>query len=277
MPQRQRIPSVCRSLERSMWPRSGFPPDRSGRGHLRSSPASRGKRRSGQYRARAMKAWPVATRCGPATRARSRPIFRPGTRATSTPRCWTRWTIPSRRSRSDDVESRLVFGDGVLVAVLVRLSKDHRADAGKWFLDPGFGDASINRTRRSSSIWMRPRPGSRIAARSRSATPSAPSVHENLRPRFAFVPEWYSCNRRDVGRLEVRGPRAERRPIGSRNSVDASSGTMTIEAVRLEFESEDLRISSTIRVQHLNYCRFRNSDFEIESETLSGMSRAVRS
>jgi len=40
---------------------------------------------------------------------------------------------------SDDTESQLVFADGFLVAVLVRLSEQHGANAGKWFLEAGFG------------------------------------------------------------------------------------------------------------------------------------------
>ena len=40
---------------------------------------------------------------------------------------------------SADTESHLVFDDGFLVAVLVRLSDEHEADAGKWFLEAGFG------------------------------------------------------------------------------------------------------------------------------------------
>ena len=40
---------------------------------------------------------------------------------------------------SADTESQLVFADGFLVAVLVRLSDEHEADAGKWFLEVGFG------------------------------------------------------------------------------------------------------------------------------------------
>lgn len=40
---------------------------------------------------------------------------------------------------SDDAESQLVFADGFLVAILVRLSAQHGADAGKWFLEAGFG------------------------------------------------------------------------------------------------------------------------------------------
>jgi hypothetical protein len=40
---------------------------------------------------------------------------------------------------SDDAESQLVFADGFLVAVLVRLSEQHDDDAGKWFLEAGFG------------------------------------------------------------------------------------------------------------------------------------------
>lgn len=40
---------------------------------------------------------------------------------------------------SDDKESQLVFHDGFLVAILVHLSDWHDADAGKWFLEAGFG------------------------------------------------------------------------------------------------------------------------------------------
>ena len=40
---------------------------------------------------------------------------------------------------SDDQESQLVFVDGFLAAVLVRLSEQHGKDAGKWFLEAGFG------------------------------------------------------------------------------------------------------------------------------------------
>ncbi|TXN72834.1 hypothetical protein [Methylobacterium sp. WL6] len=40
---------------------------------------------------------------------------------------------------SDDQESRLVFADGFLAAVLVQLSEQHGEDAGKWFLEAGFG------------------------------------------------------------------------------------------------------------------------------------------
>ena len=40
---------------------------------------------------------------------------------------------------SDDQESQLVFHEGFLVAVLVRLSEEHEAEAGKWFLEVGFG------------------------------------------------------------------------------------------------------------------------------------------
>lgn len=40
---------------------------------------------------------------------------------------------------SGDTESQLVFSDGFLVAVLVRLSDDHGDEAGMWFLEAGFG------------------------------------------------------------------------------------------------------------------------------------------
>ena len=39
---------------------------------------------------------------------------------------------------SDDTESQLVVVDSFLVAVLERLSDEHAADAGKWFLRVGF-------------------------------------------------------------------------------------------------------------------------------------------
>jgi hypothetical protein len=40
---------------------------------------------------------------------------------------------------SKDQESRLVFDDGFLVAILIRLSDEHESDAGRWFLEAGFG------------------------------------------------------------------------------------------------------------------------------------------
>lgn len=40
---------------------------------------------------------------------------------------------------SADTESQLVFDTGMLVAVLVRLSSNHETDAGKWYLEAGFG------------------------------------------------------------------------------------------------------------------------------------------
>ena len=40
---------------------------------------------------------------------------------------------------SDDQEGQLVFADDFLVAALVRLSDQHGDDAGKWFLEAGFG------------------------------------------------------------------------------------------------------------------------------------------
>jgi hypothetical protein len=40
---------------------------------------------------------------------------------------------------SPDEEGQLVLADGRLVAVLVHLSDEYEADAGKWFLEAGFG------------------------------------------------------------------------------------------------------------------------------------------
>jgi len=40
---------------------------------------------------------------------------------------------------SADAESYLVFTDGFLVAVLVRLSDQHEEASGQWFLEAGFG------------------------------------------------------------------------------------------------------------------------------------------
>jgi hypothetical protein len=39
----------------------------------------------------------------------------------------------------DDEEGRLVFADGRLVAVLVRLAEHHEGLSGKWFYEHGFG------------------------------------------------------------------------------------------------------------------------------------------
>ena len=40
---------------------------------------------------------------------------------------------------SDDTEGQLVFHDGFLGAVLVRLSAAHEEEVGRWFLEVGFG------------------------------------------------------------------------------------------------------------------------------------------
>ncbi|CAO4132560.1 hypothetical protein [Methylorubrum extorquens] len=40
---------------------------------------------------------------------------------------------------SDGGESRLVFHESFLVAVLVRMSDEHGAEVGKWFLEAAFG------------------------------------------------------------------------------------------------------------------------------------------
>lgn len=40
---------------------------------------------------------------------------------------------------SQDTESHLVFSDGFLVAVLVQLSHEHEDEAGRWYLEAGFG------------------------------------------------------------------------------------------------------------------------------------------
>jgi hypothetical protein len=39
----------------------------------------------------------------------------------------------------NDIESRLVLADGLLVAVLVQLGEQHGNEAGSWFLEAGFG------------------------------------------------------------------------------------------------------------------------------------------
>jgi len=45
------------------------------------------------------------------------------------------------KTGSHDTEGQLVFSDGFLVAVLVRLSQDHEEEAGLWFLEAGFDGA----------------------------------------------------------------------------------------------------------------------------------------
>ena len=45
-------------------------------------------------------------------------------------------------TESGGSESYIVFSDGFLVAVLVRLSGLHQEEAGMWFLETGFGRLS---------------------------------------------------------------------------------------------------------------------------------------
>lgn len=61
---------------------------------------------------------------------------------------------------SDDQESRLVFHDDFLVAILVQLSDQHGADAGKWFLEIGFGTIAMSNPRTfvdlaEAEAWIR--------------------------------------------------------------------------------------------------------------------------
>ncbi|MCJ2133007.1 hypothetical protein MKK69_02805 [Methylobacterium sp. J-026] len=44
---------------------------------------------------------------------------------------------------SQDSNGQLVFAGGFLVAVLVRLSDQHGADVGLWFLEAGFGPTAV--------------------------------------------------------------------------------------------------------------------------------------
>jgi len=46
---------------------------------------------------------------------------------------------PVRVATREEGNGLLVFDDGSLVAVLVQLSEIHEDDAGKWFLEAGFG------------------------------------------------------------------------------------------------------------------------------------------
>lgn len=46
---------------------------------------------------------------------------------------------PVRMVMESDGEGRLVFADGRLAAVAVRLSTEHGALAGRWFLEAAFG------------------------------------------------------------------------------------------------------------------------------------------
>ena len=53
---------------------------------------------------------------------------------------------------SKDQESRLVFHDGFLVAILIRLSDEHEGDAGRWFLEAGFGPVDCLRSATFSDL-----------------------------------------------------------------------------------------------------------------------------
>ena len=63
---------------------------------------------------------------------------------------------------SSDTERQLVFADGFLVAVLVRLSDDHGDEAGMWFLEVGFGRVGDPRQPKFADLdaaqaWIRDR------------------------------------------------------------------------------------------------------------------------
>ena len=52
---------------------------------------------------------------------------------------------PTRVGVGDDGEGRLVYADGVLGAVLVRLGAIHGPQTGWWFLEAGFGRLDTRR------------------------------------------------------------------------------------------------------------------------------------
>ena len=63
---------------------------------------------------------------------------------------------------SDDTDGRLVFSDGRLVAVLVRLANGiHESDQGAWFLEAGFGRCfelpRIFADLTAAEVWVRDR------------------------------------------------------------------------------------------------------------------------
>ena len=75
---------------------------------------------------------------------------------------------------SADEEGRLVFADGWLVAVLVRLSAQHGSLAGHWYYEHGFGPFNgpthpIFATLEAAQDWMHQRQG-----RQSRPTPDAP-------------------------------------------------------------------------------------------------------
>jgi hypothetical protein len=65
---------------------------------------------------------------------------------------------------AEDEEGRLVFADERLVAVLVRLSDQHDALAGRWFFEAGFGrldspNRPIFADLRATQAWIERRLG----------------------------------------------------------------------------------------------------------------------
>jgi hypothetical protein len=55
---------------------------------------------------------------------------------------------------SGDTDGQLVFRDGFLVAVLVRLSEEHEEDAGKWFLEAGLGRVNDGPAAKFFHAWF---------------------------------------------------------------------------------------------------------------------------
>ena len=69
---------------------------------------------------------------------------------------------PIHVATGEEGEARLVFHDGRLVAVLVRLSDLHGQEAGWWFLEKGFGsfDAPFHVSfpdLQAAEAWLRSR------------------------------------------------------------------------------------------------------------------------
>jgi len=89
---------------------------------------------------------------------------------------------------TDDEDGLLVFAEGRLVAVLVRLSDQHETAAGQWFYECGFGrldgpDHPVFSDLDAARSWIEHRCGAARQGRTRDNVRDAPTCAARLRER----------------------------------------------------------------------------------------------
>ena len=88
---------------------------------------------------------------------------------------------PVRVANGFDEDRMLVFSDGRLMAVLVRLSDENEVAPGDWFLEAGFGRVDGVNTP-PSQTWRRRGTGSRSASGPHPCRLGSPRTRPRQRP-----------------------------------------------------------------------------------------------